>query len=136
MEPIINPWLIYFASIADNIGIVGVIFTSIMTVSFLFLVAFYIGSKIEEGERRETKILRFWSIRSGIAALFFLLITVFTPSKNTVIAMIAANAITPNAIEAAADVGKDVVDYLTESIEDLIDGVNEDETVEEKETNE
>ena len=136
MEPIINPWLIYFVSIADNIGIVGVIFTSIMTVSFLFLLAFYIASKIEEGESRETKVLRTWSIRSGIAALIFLLVTVFTPSRNTVIAMIAANAITPNAIEAAADVGKDVVDYLTESIEDLIDGVNEDETAEEEETKE
>ena len=136
MEPIINPWLIYFVSIADNISIVGVTFASIMTVSFLFLLAFYITSKVEEEESRETKILRFWSIRSGIAALFFLLITVFTPSKNTVIAMIAANAITPNAIEAAADVGKDVVDYLTESIEDLIDGVNEDETAEEEETKE
>ena len=136
MEPIINPWLIYFASMADNIGIVGVIFTSIMTASFLFLLAFYIASKIEEGESRETKVLRTWSVRSGIAALFFLLITVFTPSKNTVIAMIAANAITPNAIEAAADVGKDVVDYLTESIEDLIDGANEDETTEEEETKE
>ena len=50
--------------------------------------------------------------------------------------MIAANAITPNAIEAAADAGKDVVDYLTESIEDLIDGVNEDETAEEEEAKE
>lgn len=136
MEPIINPWLIYFASMTDNIGIVGVIFTSIMTASFLFLLAFYIASKIEEGESRETKVLRTWSIRSGIAALIFLLVTVFTPSRNTVIAMIAANAITPNAIEAAADAGKDVVDYLTESIEDLIDGVNEDETAEEEETKE
>lgn len=135
MEPIINPWLIYFASMAYNIGITGFVFTCIMTVSFLFLITFYIGSKIEEGESRETKILRAWSIRSGIAALIFLLVTVFTPSRNTVIAMIAANAITPNAIEAAADAGKDVVDYLTESIEDLIDGVNEDET-EEKEVKE
>lgn len=136
MEPIINPWLIYFASIADHIGIVGVLFTSITTVSSLFLLAFYIATKIEEGESRETKILRAWSIRSGIAALIFLLVTVFTPSRNTVIAMIAANAITPDAIEAAADAGKDVVDYLTESIEDLIDGVNEDETAEEEEVKE
>ena len=80
MEPIINPWLIYFASIADNIRIAGFMFTTIVTVAFLFLFGFYIGSKIEEGESRETKILRSWSIRSGIAALFFLLITVFTPS--------------------------------------------------------
>lgn len=136
MEPIINPWLIYFASIVDNIGIASFIFTSITSVAFLFLLGFYIAVKVEEGESRETKILRTWSIRSGIAALVFLLITVFTPSRNTVIAMIAANAITPDAIEAAADAGKDVVDYLTESIEDLIDGVNEDETAEEEEVKE
>jgi hypothetical protein len=136
MEPIINPWLVYFASITDSIVAASFIFTSIVTVAFLFLLGFYIGVKIEEGEGRETKILRAWSIRSGIAALVFLLITVFTPSRNTIIAMTVANAITPNAIEAAADVGKDVVDYLTESIEDLIDGVNEDETVEEEETKE
>lgn len=136
MEPIINPWFVYFASIVDHIGIAGLIFTTIITVAFFCLLGFYIATKIEEGESRETKILRAWSIRSGIAALIFLLVTVFTPSKNTVIAMIAANAITPNAIEAAADAGKDVIDYLTESIEDLIDGVNEDETAEEEEAKE
>lgn len=136
MEPIINPWLIYFASVADNICFASLIITVTAAIALLFLLCFYIATKIEDGEVRETKILRTWSIRSGIATLIFLLITVFTPSRNTVIAMIAANAITPNAIEAAAEAGKDVVDYLTESIEDLIDGVNEDETEEETVTTE
>lgn len=131
MEPIISPWLIYFASIVDHIGIAGVLFTTLLSIAFFILIGLYIYMNMEYGgEDQDTKIFRTWSIRSGIAALVFLLITIFTPSRNTVIAMIAANAITPNAIEAAADVGKDVVDYLTESIEDLIDGVNEKETEE------
>lgn len=130
MEPIINPWLIYFASIVDHIGTAGLIFTGLFSVAFFILIVWYIYVKLKYEEDRETKILHSWSIRSGIATLIFLLITVFTPSKSTVIAMIAANAITPNTIEAAADAGKDAIDYLIESIEDLIDGVNEEETEE------
>ena len=130
MEPIINPWLIYFASIIENISCVGVVFTCLFGIAFLFLIVFYIHAKIEYEEDQETKVLRSWSIRSGIATFISILITIFTPSQNTVIAMIAANAITPNAIEAAADAGKNVIDYLTETIEDLIDGINEEETEE------
>lgn len=130
MEPIINPWLIYFASIVENIGIVGIVCATLLGIAFCTLTPLYIHTKIEYGNDQETKVFRSWSIRSGIATLISILITIFTPSQNTVIAMIAANAITPNTIEAAADVGKDAVDYLIESIEDLIDGVNEKETEE------
>lgn len=130
MEPIINPWLIYFASIVENIGIVGIVCATLLGIAFCTLTPLYIHTKIEYGNDQETKVFRSWSIRSGIATFIFLLITIFTPSQNTVIAMIAANAVTPNAIEAAADAGRNVIDYLTETIEDLIDGVNEEETEE------
>lgn len=136
MEPIINPWLIYLASVVDNISFTSVMFSLLFGAAFFTIVIIYLVTKVEDGDCRESKILGLWSIRSGIAALIALLFATFTPSQSTMITMIAANAITPNAIEAAAEAGKDVVDYIVKTVEDLIDGTDEDETTAEEEETE
>ena len=115
MKPIISPWLIYFAELADSIN---------MAFLFVTFIAFipYMDNKKDETLKQCLKKSFIWFCIS-------VAIVVMTPSKDTVYTMVVLDNVTTGNIQAIGKTGKDVVDYITEQIDKV---VNEDD---EKENN-
>lgn len=110
MKPIISPWLIYFASRADAVGTLFLIVT---------IVAFVICLM---GFDNLTKNGFKLFISIGIISM---ILTVLTPTTETVYTMMVANEITPDNIQAIGKTGKDVVDYITDQIDKVVNDDNE-----------
>lgn len=122
MNPIISPWLIYFAELADRIN---------MTFLFVALIAFIIMAFafIPYMDNKKDETLKQCLKKSFIWFCISIAIVVITPSKDTVYTMVVLDNVTTDNIQAIGKTGKDVVDYITEQIDKV---VNEDD---EKENN-
>lgn len=122
MKPIISPWLIYFAELADRIN---------MTFLFVALIAFIIMAFafIPYMDNKKDETLKQCLKKSFIWFCISIAIVVITPSKDTVYTMVVLDNVTTDNIQAIGKTGKDVVDYITEQIDKV---VNEDD---EKENN-
>lgn len=114
MKPIISPWIVYFASRADALG------TLFMIVALIAFVICLIG--YDDLTKSGFKLFISIGIISAI-------LTVITPSTETVYTMIVANEITPDNIQTIGNTGKDIVDYITDQIDKI---VNEDDEKENK----
>lgn len=109
MEPIISPWMIYFASRADAVG------TLFLIVAIAFMICL-IG--FDDLTKNGFKLF----ISIGIISM---ILTVLTPTTKTVYTMMVANEITSDNIQAIGKTGKDVVDYITDQIDKVINDKDE-----------
>lgn len=122
MKPIISPWLIYFAELADSINMAFLFVTFIAFIIMAFAFIPYMDNKKDETLKQCLKKSFIWFCIS-------VAIVVITPSKDTVYTMVVLDNVTTGNIQAIGKTGKDVVDYITEQIDKV---VNEDD---EKENN-
>lgn len=124
MKPIISPWLIYFASRADNLvtffGVIAGIYGSI-AISALFA---GIAGYDEPFKFRKT------IIKSIIGCVVMTIITIMTPNTETIYTMAVVNEITPDNIQTIGKTGKDVVDYITDQIDKVVNDNKNDDTEE------
>lgn len=120
MKPIISPWLIYFASRADNLvtffGVIAGICGSI-AISALFA---GIAGYDEPFKFRKT------IIKSIIGCVVMTIITIMTPNTETIYTMAVVNEITPDNIQTIGKTGKDVIDYITDQIDKVVNDKEED----------
>ena len=122
MKPIISPWLIYYAELADSINMAFLFVTFIAFIIMAFAFIPYMDNKKDETLKQCLKKSFIWFCIS-------VAIVVMTPSKDTVYTMVVLDNVTTDNIQAIGKTGKDVVDYITEQIDKV---VNEDD---EKENN-
>ena len=119
MKPIISPWLIYFASRADNLvtflGVIAGICGSIA------IGAFFAGLV---GYNEPFKFKKTIS-KSIIGCVVMTFITIMTPNTETIYTMAVVNEITPDNIQAIGKTGKDVVDYITGQIDKVVNDKEE-----------
>lgn len=119
MEPIISPWLIYFASRADNL------------VTFLGVIAGICGSiaigALFAGLAGYNEPFKFRKTisKSIIGCVVMTIITIMTPNTETIYTMAAVNEITPDNIQTIGKTGKDVVDYITDQIDKVVNDKEE-----------
>ena len=113
MKPIINPWLIYFAELADSIN---------MTFLFVALIAFIIMAFafIPYMDNKKDETLKQCLKKSFIWFCISIAIVVITPSKDTVYTMVVLDNVTTDSIQAVGKTGKDVVDYITDQIDKIV----------------
>lgn len=107
MKPIISPWLIYFASRADALG------TLFMIVTFIAFGICLIGFFDECLTKNGFKLFISIGIISAI-------LTILIPTTETVYTMMVANEITPDNIQTIGKTGKDVVYYITDQIDKVV----------------
>lgn len=100
MEPIISPWIIYFASMSDNIITLFIVLA--------FICGIYTIGKLTVDEE--------FTKGGMIGCIVFAIIAIVTPSTETIYTMTAVNEITPDNIQVIGKTGKDVVDYITDQI--------------------
>lgn len=121
MEPIVNPWLIYFISIIEHLQT----FVGVITAIVLFLDVFIIAGVFIETDditaafynREENKIKPFVKLLI-VATIVFPLLIIFIPTKETIIAMYIANVVTPDNLSIANEIFKsNLKDYM-----DIISG--------------
>lgn len=122
MNPIISPWLFYFAELADSIN---------MTFLFVALIAFIIMAFafIPYMDNKKDETLKQCLKKSFIWFCISIAIVVITPSKDTVYTMVVLDNVTTDNIQAIGKTGKDLVDYITDQIDKV---VNEDDEKESK----
>ncbi len=120
MEPIINPWLFYLIDIVDNINLICIIMLVIALIaSGLISICLFdvvAGGIIEEDEKQTYfKYLKI-SLKVIIPCI---IITILTPSSDTIYKMIIADNITPHNIEIVGDTVESSIDYIFEKINSL-----------------
>ena len=114
MKPIISPWLIYFASRADNLTIFFGVIAGIC--GFIAICAFFVGL---DGYDEPFKFRKTIS-KSIIGCVVMTIITIMTPNTETIYTMTVVKEITPDNIQAIGKTGKDVVDYIIDQIDKVV----------------
>lgn len=119
MKPIISPWTIYFASRADSLKILA---GCILICCIIAICIAFIEGDIDYGSVLTHKsFMKKCAIVSVISAVTF----VITPSTETIYTMTVVNEITPDNIQAVGKTGKDVVDYITDQIDKVVNDKEE-----------
>lgn len=122
MEPIINPWVFYFISTANVLKIIFLIISIILFgISCACILIAADSDDSEYYDKEELK--RGYKKSKGkiVAAIFFLILGVLIPLKNTCYQMLVANYVTPNNLEVVKDNAKDIVDYIIEAADKISD---------------
>lgn len=121
MKPIISPWTIYFASRADSLKILAgcILICCIIAICIAFI----------EGDIDYGSVLTHKSFmkKCAIVSVISAVTLVFTPSTETIYTMAVVNEITPDNIQAVGKTGKDVVDYITDQIDKVVNDKKENE---------
>lgn len=124
MKPIISPWLIYFASRADNLTTFFGVIAGIC--SIIAMGAFFAGLAGYDEPFKFRKTI----IKSIIGCVVMTIITIMTPNTETIYTMAVVNEITSDNIQTIGKTGKDVVDYITDQIDKIVNDNKNDDTEE------
>ena len=112
MEPIINPWLIYFAGISKNIQLICVL---IAICTFIVAALHF----LDEGELDKIVIIfGIIFVISGISAALM-------PSKETIYTIAVVDRLTPDNIDQIGKTNEDVVDYIVDKIDQIVNDSDE-----------
>lgn len=124
MKPIISPWLIYFASRVDNLTTFFGVIAGIC--SIIAMGAFFAGLAGYDEPFKFRKTIS----KSIIGCVVMTIITIMTPNTETIYTMAVVNEITPDNIQTIGKTGKDVVDYITDQIDKIVNDNKNDDTEE------
>lgn len=124
MKPIISHWLIYFASRADNLTTFFGVIAGIC--SIIAMGAFFAGLAGYDEPFKFRKTIS----KSIIGCVVMTIITIMTPNTETIYTMAVVNEITPDNIQTIGKTGKDVVDYITDQIDKIVNDNKNDDTEE------
>ena len=125
MNPIISPLWFYLIGIgAGTQVLLAVVGGTIATAAGIALII----SAIEYHDYNHESTLKIIKISKkyfmiGLMISFF---AVFIPSKETCYQMIAATVVTPNNIEIVGETTTDIIDYIIESVDTLLEKEEED----------
>lgn len=121
MKPIVSPWTIYFASRADSLKILAgcILICCIIAICIAFI----------EGDIDYGPVLTHKSFmkKCAIVSVISAVTLVITPSTETIYTMAVVKEITPDNIQAIGKTGKDVIDYITDQIDKVINDKKENE---------
>lgn len=126
MKPIINPWLVYLIDLFDDLkGLFSVALFLLGCVAVSLLIIWFFSSldhKQDYGPivacKKNLKKSVIWLCVSG------LLFTVI-PSKDTMYTMIVLDNVTTDNIQAIGKTGKDVINYITDQIDKVVNDKEE-----------
>lgn len=139
MNPIISPWSIYLINVLSglkNIFIVAVAAAILVGIgnAIYFLIVIDSPYYNEDDEKDQNKILNIKKCfkKSVVGLIISALLFVITPSKDTMYTMLALDNLTTDNIQAIGKTGKDVIDYVADQIDKIVNG-NQSNDVEENE---
>ena len=114
MEPIINPWLFYLASIVDGIRTVcitiGIVIGIIEFILFLFMSMDDGWGYLQDGDEEYVLVAK-WLKRLLVVFLIIIGLIIFIPNKQTIYQMIIFNNITVDNVNMGIDKVKELIDF-------------------------
>lgn len=126
MKPIISPWLIYLIDLVDKFQ--GIINIALVVLGFtilglgitwlLFSMDYDQDDSIIVTCKKYLKKSIIWFVVSG-------LLFAIVPSKDTMYVMLTLDNVTTDNIQAIGKTGKDVVDYITDQIDKIVNDKDE-----------
>ncbi len=139
MNPIINPWSIYLINVLSGLknifiaAVVAAIFVGIGNAIY-FLIVVDDPYYDKDNEKYQNKILNIKKCfkKSVVGLIISALLVAITPSKDTMYTMLALDNLTTDNIQAIGKTGKDVIDYVSDQIDKIVNG-NKNNDVEENE---
>lgn len=115
----INPWWFYLTDVVETIDFVFTLFAAFGVVSCMVFFACIVG--YDECTDEET-IQKNWGIfkKFVITTMVFLLTAIIVPARDTVYKMFAASLVTHENIQIVGESATDVVDYIVEKIDEVV----------------
>lgn len=115
MKPIINPWLVYFASRVDSLKTLAgcILACAIVAILVVFIEGF---------------THKWFMKKCIIASIISSIVLVIVPSTETIYTMAVVNEITPDNIQVIGKTGKDIVDYIVDQIDKVVNKDDEKES--------
>lgn len=125
MKPIISPWLFYLMGISEEVGLVSLligIVLGIVTLIYFIIIAMckHDNNLNKEQEKYHTRKIK----KFTIAFIITIILEVALPSEETCYKMIAASLVTPNNIEAVSNKAEDIINYIVDSVDKIINEDN------------
>ena len=117
-DPVVSPWLVYLITRVDNVIGVASLLAIVGFIGWIATNGIILEGKLSTDESRGT----FWMRQMARIWFIALPLTILTPSKSDLIAMIVALKITPNAISAVVDAGKRLKDEIKADVIELLRG--------------
>lgn len=124
MEPIISPWFFYFLNCVNNIWGVSLVVAIASGLVAAITVIIALCEFVDDEEYKNfSGYYEKYHKRLVNKAIFICvlgtLLTVFIPSKETMIEMAVAKNVTEKNVELAKDTVKNLIDYTIESVTKL-----------------
>lgn len=126
MKPIVSPWTIYLINLFGNLN--GLLYVALIllgcTAVVLSVIWFFSSMDYKQDEEPIVackKYLKKSVIWLCVSSLLFTAI----PSKDTMYTMIVLDNVTTDNIQAIGKTGKDIVDYITDQIDKIVNDKEE-----------
>ena len=127
MKPIISPWLIYLIDLFDNLkGLFTIALILFGFAAVVLSIIWFIGSVDYEQDEDPIVTCKKHLKQSVIWLCVSVLLFAVIPSKDTMYKMIVSENVTTDNIQAVGKTGKDVVDYITDQIDKVVNDKEED----------
>lgn len=117
MEPIINPWIFYWASVANNIRtIIGIIVVTLFIAIAILGVSLWLGIEYADSDALYKSIFKICK-RCIIGVIVLSVVLAVIPSKTTIYEMVTASYVTPDNISAVEENVTDLISDIVSAIE-------------------
>lgn len=126
MKPIISPWWIYLIDLFDNLnGLLGVALFLLGGAAVALLIIWFFSSLDYEQDEGPIVACKKYLKKSVIWLCVSGLLFTVIPSKDTMYTMIVLDNITTDNIQAIGKTGKDIIDYITDQIDKVVNNKEE-----------
>lgn len=126
MKPIISPWWIYLIDLFDNLnGLLGVALFLLGGAAVALLIIWFFSSLDYEQDEGPIVACKKYLKKSVIWLCVSGLLFTVIPSKDTMYTMIVLDNVTTDNIQAIGKTGKDVIDYITDQIDKVVNDKEE-----------
>ena len=126
MKPIINPWLIYLIDLFDNLkGLLTVALFLLGGAAVALVIIWFFNSLDYEQDEEPIVACKKYLKKSVIWLCVSGLLFTVIPSKDTMYTMIVLDNVTTDNIQAIGKTSKDVIDYITDQIDKVVNDKEE-----------
>lgn len=126
MKPIISPWLIYLIDLFDDLReLFGIASILLGCVAVVLSIIWLFSSMDYRQDEKPIVTCKKYLKKSVIWLCVSSLLFTVTPSKDTMYTMIVLDDVTTDNIQAIGKTGKDVVDYITDQIDKVVNDKEE-----------
>ena len=126
MKPIISPWVIYLIDLVDKFQGISSVALCVLGFAIVVLgIAWLLFSTDYDQDDSSIVICKKYLKKSIIWFVVSGLLFAVVPSKDTMYVMLTLDNVTTDNIQAIGKTGKDVVDYITDQIDKIVNDKDE-----------